>query len=295
MVNWKNLWLVAGLGLFLGACQPAAAPTPIPTNNSPVVVEGSSVSAVQIFVAGDDFEIGTPRVPLVFFDGPNHSSQVQAVHITALDLSQAQPTAVWEGEAVGYDDYEVPYWVFYPEISKAGVWGMKALVTLKDGSVANLSFAFQVEEKTNAPLIGQPAIASQNRTLASEPDLKKLSSDPNPDPALYQITVAEALESGRPVVVTFNTPAFCQTSLCAPVIETAKSLQKKFGEQIYVIHLEIYKEFNPLVVADEVGEWNLPSEPWTFVINPAGEIIGRFSGPVSPQELEPVLAELGVQ
>jgi hypothetical protein len=31
--------------------------------------------------------------------------------------------------------------------------------------------------------------------------------------------------------------------------------------------LEIYKDFQALVTADEVAEWGIPSEPWTFVVD----------------------------
>jgi hypothetical protein len=58
--------------------------------------------------------------------------------------------------------------------------------------------------------------------------------------------------------------------------------------------MEIYKEFNPLVLADEVDEWRLSSEPWIFVLDPEGKVVARLGGPVSPRELsaalEPLLA-----
>jgi hypothetical protein len=51
------------------------------------------------------------------------------------------------------------------------------------------------------------------------------------------------------------------------------------------IHIEVYQEFEPLVLADEIGEWGLTSEPWTFVLDQQGMITARLGGPVSPREL----------
>jgi hypothetical protein len=34
-----------------------------------------------------------------------------------------------------------------------------------------------------------------------------------------------------------------------------------------------------------MGEWNLTSEPWTFVIDRKGTITARLGGPVSRREL----------
>jgi hypothetical protein len=141
-------------------------------------------------------------------------------------------------------------------------------------------------------VIGEVPPASDNRTVASEPDLAKLTSDPHPEPGLYELTVAEALESGRPTVVTFATPAFCTSRLCAPVVESVKTVYADLGEQANFIHIEIYQSVDPFVYVPEMDEWKLQSEPWTFVLGADGAVVQRFGGPVSPQELEAALGPL---
>ncbi len=111
-------------------------------------------------------------------------------------------------------------------------------------------------------------------------------------PGLYQMTVAEALDSGKPTVVTFATPAFCETAICVPVVSSVEEVYRQMGDKVNYIHLEIYQEFNPLVQADEVAEWNLSSEPWTFVLDSEGKIVATLGGPVSPQELMDELAQI---
>jgi hypothetical protein len=93
-------------------------------------------------------------------------------------------------------------------------------------------------------------------------------------------------------VITFATPAFCQTDICAPVVDSVEAVYEEFGAQANFIHVEVYKLFDPLTIADEVTEWGLSSEPWTFVLDENGAVVARLGGPVSPQEITAVLEPL---
>ena len=91
---------------------------------------------------------------------------------------------------------------------------------------------FRLRQRALPPDLGAAAPMSVNRTLATESDIQKLTSDFEPDPALYQITVADAVASGRPTVVAFNTPQFCQTSICAPVLESIKGVYGEMSDSV---------------------------------------------------------------
>lgn len=41
-----------------------------------------------------------------------------------------------------------------------------------------------------------------------------------------------------------------------------------------------------LVPTKEVEEWNLPTEPWVFVVSEEGHVLARFEGLVSSEEVE---------
>ena len=43
------------------------------------------------------------------------------------------------------------------------------------------------------------------------------------------------------------------------------------------------------IAADEVEEWGITSEPWTFVLDGTGKVVSRQGGPVSPRELTEAL------
>jgi hypothetical protein len=247
----------------------------------------------QMLVASEDFAVGQPRVPIVLYDGPDRVLDAQAMKITAFDLDADPPTPGWTGEAVNYSDYLVPYWVVYPELPHPGIWGLQAEITKADGGVTKAELVIEVKAETAMPGLGDQPPASQNRTVATEPDLRKLTSAVEPNPAFYQMTVADAVQSGRPSLVVFATPGYCQTALCVPVLKSVEGIYPAFKDQVNFIHVEIYKEFNPQLVTDEtVTEWELTSEPWTFLLDESGVIVARFGGPVSPRELETALADL---
>lgn len=283
MRAWR-LWLAA-LAVGLTACEGASVPS------SPTAVE-SGPSALSVAVASNDFPAGSPRIPFILLQEAQPIGDAQAVTLTAFDLASGTPVPGWSGTAVAYQDYGVPYWVAYPELPRAGHWGLAAAVTLANGSQMAAQFTVEALADASAPEIGEVPPASENRTLETEPDLAKLTSDPAPEPALYQLTVAEALESGRPTVVTFATPAFCESRLCAPVVDSVKAVYAGLGDKANFIHIEVYESFDPFVYVKEMDEWHLQSEPWTFVLDRDGVVAARLGGPVSPRELEAALLPL---
>jgi hypothetical protein len=267
----------------LAACAPAA---PAPVTPTAIV---SGPSALSLAVAANDFAVGQPRVPFVLFSGAQPVADAVAIQLTAFDLASGTPVPGWSGVAVAYSDYAVPYWVVYPDLPHAGLWGLGAVVTMADGSQAPAQFTIEALDDPSAPAIGEVPPATANRTLDTQPDLARLTSDPQPEPELYRLTVADALASDLPSVITLATPGFCESRLCAPVVDSLKALRAEFDGSANFIHIEIYESFNPLVYGPEMDEWGLPSEPWTFVLAAGGAVVARLAGPVSPQELRAIL------
>ena len=161
-----------------------------------------------------------------------------------------------------------------------------------DGTTTRADFVVEVQPTSKAPAIGATAPASHNRTLATEPDISLLTSANDPDPALYQLTVADAIATGRPTVVGFLTPAFCQTKWCAPVLNSLEAARASTGDAVNYIHIEVYDDFQKLTVVDEMAEWGLETEPWVFVLDGNGQVVNKFSGPLSPAELLAALESL---
>jgi hypothetical protein len=277
---------MAVLALALTACsgQPPASPT---------ASAQQAPSGLAIAVGTDGFVTGVNRVPFVAFDAGRPATGYVSAEVDLYAVGSGDPQSVWHGEAVSYPDYDIPYWVTYPDFPQAGLWVLVVHLKAADGKVTDGQFAVQAADSSGSPQVGQAPPASHNRTLGTEPDISKLSSDLDPDPDLYQMTVEEALQSGRPTVVTFATPAYCTSRMCAPVLNSVKAVAGGLKDRINFIHIEVYKQFKPLVYADEMEEWGLTSEPWTFIIDADGSVAARLGGPLSPNELLQTLSALG--
>jgi hypothetical protein len=143
--------------------------------------------------------------------------------------------------------------------------------------------------------VGEAPPPTANKTApatASASDLAAITSDPAPDPGLYALTVDEARTSGKPTVIVFATPAFCQTELCGPIVDEIKHVKAEWGDRVNFIHIEVYDAFDPLVVSPLMASWGLSTEPWVFVLDADGNVSARLEGNVTAAELVPVIENL---
>ncbi len=148
-----------------------------------------------------------------------------------------------------------------------------------------------VRKKAAAPSEGERAIPSRNPTLqpgASAKSVKAATTAEPPDFILLRTTVAAAMAAKRPFVVTFSTPLYCQTRTCGPVVQVVESVARASqGKGVDFIHIEVYKDNDPSKGTNRwVNEWNLQSEPFTFVVDRNGVIRTRLEGAFSTAELE---------
>jgi hypothetical protein len=144
-----------------------------------------------------------------------------------------------------------------------------------------------VKDKPAAPAIGDAAVPSDTPTLKNA-TIKQLSTSRVPDRELYRISVKDALAAKVPFVVTFATPAYCQSRTCGPVVDVVSAVRKReSGTKVRFIHVEVYQDNDPAKGENQwFKEWHLPSEPWTFLVGPDGKVRERFEGTVSVDELD---------
>ena len=144
------------------------------------------------------------------------------------------------------------------------------------------------------PDVGDPAIASDTPTLASAGgDAAAITTRTPPDESLLQYAVADSLAAKVPFVVTFATPKFCSSRTCGPVVDVVEEVQHRLeGGNVRFIHVEVYEGNDPANGYNRwMGEWKLPTEPWTFLVGSSGKIVDRFEGTVSVDELETAVRE----
>jgi hypothetical protein len=264
--------LVASTLLTVAACGSGeSAGLTVMASSAGTIGLGSQRVLVTL-LSNDQDELASPDLPVV------------------IEFARASPREV-VGEVAGDFVWLIPdvrgVYVTTFVFDRPGEW--EATVIAEGRRAA--PFPFVVVDDPILPDVGDPAPPSITRTSADF-DLDQISTDPNPDPEFYRLSLDEALGSGRPTVVVFATPAFCQTQTCGPMLDLAKEAKPGHPDHNYV-HVEIYEDLNgevdELVPVAAVTEWRLPSEPWLFVVDADGVVMARFEGVVSPEELEEAL------
>jgi len=199
-----------------------------------------------------------------------------------------EPVFVWIIEGA------MGLWRADVDIDQAGPWQL-TVEPAAGGPLDTLQFL--VLEETFAPNIGEAAPASVTPTSADRA-MADLTSDSDPDPRFYEVSLDKAIEAGEETVLVFSTPGYCASAACGPLLDIVKDLADDFPDTTF-IHVEVYEGLtdpdfapDPSHLAPSVGpdEWNLPSEPWVFVIDDSGVVTARFEGVLSADELSDALS-----
>ena len=120
---------------------------------------------------------------------------------------------------------------------------------------------------------------------------QEISTDDNPDPKFYELSIDEALKERKPFVVAFATPKFCTSATCGPTLDIVKDASADYP-QVNYLHVEPYSNLDDpdnLKPIKAVREWGLPSEPWVFVIDREGRLLDKLEGGITAVELREVL------
>ncbi|HLI25706.1 MAG TPA: thioredoxin family protein, partial [Chloroflexota bacterium] len=169
----------------------------------------------------------------------------------------------------------------------------EATVVRADGERQIARARFEVKPQPEAPGVGAQAPRSRNLTNRDAVDPIELCTGTAEVCAatrdMRELTIAEALDQGKPLVVVFATPGFCTSQTCGPQLEVVHSLVARYRGRANFIHVEIFKDPYTRVPNATVQEWGLPSEPWVFVIDGAGRIADRFDGITTAEEIEAAL------
>jgi hypothetical protein len=146
------------------------------------------------------------------------------------------------------------------------------------------------------------AIRSVSKTAYDVGSLGQVTSDLDPGPEMYAMTIATALDSGILLMLVFSTPAFCETATCGPQLAVLKGLKETYETLANSIHIEvcdnpheIQGDLSNARISPTLAEWNLPSELWTFVIDGDGLVQAKFEGFATAQELNGALGTHGLR
>lgn len=166
-----------------------------------------------------------------------------------------------------------------------GEWRLIALVRDGDSfratrlpSVDVGRFQGVPEPGDNAPLIHTP-------TSEGARDMSEICTRVPPD-SMHEVDYADVV-GRKPLVLLFATPGLCQSRVCGPVVDVAEQVKSEYDdEDVAFIHMEVYRDNNVAKgERPQLEAFNLPTEPWLFVIDRDRRVSTAIEGGFSVEEL----------
>ncbi|GIS82104.1 MAG: hypothetical protein EGP14_00215 [SAR202 cluster bacterium] len=293
------LFLV-GYSLFAVACI-SATPTGM-------TIAADKYSAVMVT---SDLSVGTNRVSFGLVDMEGQPIQSDSVDVTSVYFPPEEEKGILKEEVtarfVHWPPYDGSKGVFVTElyfdvkgpatITDPGLWGIEISAITKDGTQVEARTVLTVNEFSKTPAIGDIAPASSTPTLMDVSDLGHITSDVDPDPDLYQVSIDDAIVDDKALVLIFSTPAFCVSATCGPQLEIIKNIKTRYMG-VNFIHVEAFQD--PHLIKEGIislepvrtmDEWGLTTEPWTFVVDSDGRVRAKFEQFVTEDEIVIALEE----
>lgn len=266
----RRISVLLALGLFIAACS-----------NDPDTLGRLATSGNSIGVGEQRILVGITELATGEF-----VADPDLAPAGVLRDEIGSPLAESEGEFIWTIPDVTGVYAFYVDIPGPATYQL----TIDAGEYGELApIGFVAAEDPVQVSVGERAPLSDSRTL-EDASLEDLTTDPTPVEGFYEMTVAEAVESG-PSVVVFATPAWCTSQSCGPMLDQLQAMTDDYPELNYV-HVEIYEDIqspdfeNPVPA---VREWGLPTEPWLYVTDGDGVVTAAFEGAVSDEELRGAL------
>jgi len=289
-VRWYRVSaLLVALALVGAACSSGDSSSA--TTEPAADVESTFPVDSFAIVANADIGIGRSRILLGIGDPTGRRLGSPAAPITISVAPSENPDAVQTTTATFTWIIEDAFGLYRAEFDfdSPGLW--VALVTPEAGD-ALPPVGLEVLADTFAPAVGEAAPTPVTPTANDFP-LEEITTDPEPDRGFYELSLDEAIGNGRRTVIVFSTPAFCQTATCGPLLDIVKG-EATNHPNVDFVHIEVYTnltdpDFAPVpanLAPSVLGDWwNLPSEPWVFVVDESGVVQARFEGVLAVEEL----------
>jgi len=316
--------LLLAATLLVAACGGAASGTPSGSSDAtacavtpapPADQEGWTTASTEptvfpvIVNSGGSLTCGPNRLLFSFLDSENvpvgSPDRTASVALFNLGRDGATSSQTVEGTFVWGIENERGFYVASVDFPEAGEWGAEFTTAVGDAAPETIRMTFEVATDSPVVRVGDLAPASDTPTAASvSGDLARISTDANPDPAFYEVSVKGALAANDSFVLIFATPKFCTSAQCGPTLDRVKPLATEYPD-VRFIHTEPYQltfqdgslqavrdAGGALIPTDVVFVWGLLSEPWVFVVDADGIVTASFEGVVGPEELRAALDAL---
>lgn len=181
-----------------------------------------------------------------------------------------------------------PYYplVFTP--AEAGDYEVAADI---EGQAVTAAFTVAEPGTVGVPQPGDPMRPLATPTVADPQGVDPICTA-DPQCPLHDVSLDAALTEGRPIALLISTPRFCQVGICGPVLDVLVAQQATFGDQVRMLHAEVYTDDTAQTTTDAVNTYGLTFEPCLFLARADGTIAHRLDNIFDEVELQAALTSL---
>jgi hypothetical protein len=183
-----------------------------------------------------------------------------------------------------------PYWPFIVDVQKVGVY----LLILDAAPESEMSFQVEEREYVLSPLVGVALPPFDTPTVDNKRGVDPICTSPQGTCPFHEVTLTEALQSGKPVVYLIGTPAYCKTGTCAPGLDALIALSKKVGDAAVFVHADVYTDQTATIAAPAVLAYKLAYEPLLYITDAKGVLVNRLDAVFDVNEMSSALAAAGI-
>jgi hypothetical protein len=182
----------------------------------------------------------------------------------------------------------LPYYPFVLSLSTPGVYTLSARVAGRD---LTASFSVVDPAKVQIPQPGQKLPPFDTPTVDANRGVNPICTR-QPPCSLHDQTLTAALQSGKPVAYLIGTPAFCQTGVCAPILDNLLTAHAAVGDKVAMVHSEVYTDNEATTPAPAVSAYHMTFEPCLWVTDASGTIVERLDFVFDQSEINAALAKV---
>lgn len=183
-----------------------------------------------------------------------------------------------------------PYWPFIVEITEPGIYSM----TINEAPSSDMSFQIFSREEVAMPLVGDPLPPFDTPTFDNPRGVDPICTRPDQMCPFHDVTLTDALASGKPVVYLVGTPAYCKTGTCAPGLDGLIEVAQTVGDRAVFIHADIYTDRTTTQVAPAVTALSLDFEPALYITDSTGLLVNRLDAIFDVNEIRDALSAAGI-
>lgn len=239
---------------------------------------------------------GTVRLPISLADTTGLlgsdmiSSLPPTLSASVTNMDTGQQVIAYTTADIHAANMSIPYWPFVIDITEAGLYSL----TVNEAPSAEMSFQIFERSMVAMPLVGDLLPAFDTPTLADTRGVDPLCTRPDSPCPFHDVTLTEALTSGKPVVYMIGTPAYCKTGTCAPGLDALIDVASAVGDGAVFVHADVYTDRTTTQVAPAVTAYNLDFEPVLYIADAQGVLVNRLDAVFDVDEIRDALAAEGI-